>query len=223
MSRAAAVYIWLPALVGAAAFVPRALPVAPRAAAIVPHAVELPALHGAPIAREPQRYELAAEASSVRFRVVGAHDQLLVACTHATGSLTLDPRDGSGTLELTLDLGALTPVADGPRDFDARTVLGVFGGVPLHYRAQLVATASSDLPGVGGTTWLGTLHFGARALHQPMQLWICRLPGRPLRACGHGTMPAAAFGLERRWFPWFARHRDVTLGLDLCWRRTRGQ
>jgi hypothetical protein len=139
------------------------------------------------------------------------------------GTLDLEP-DGTGELELVLDLATLQPLhgaaGGGDRGIDLAHVLGVYRGSTIVYRARLAATTTSDLPGVSQRTFLGTLRLGSQVLTQPMQLWQCALPGQPLRLQGHGTVAADQYGLPtRRWLALFPEDHAVTLGLDLAWRR----
>lgn len=221
MSRAPFVRIWSPSLVGALVFALRALPPAPAPPPEPGHAIELPALHGLPAPGDRQRFELDPTASSVRFRVVGRAGELLATCARVAGALELGARDGDGTLELTFDLAGVEPVPGAPHDVDPRELLGVFGGASVRYSAELAAVTRTELTGVSLSTWLGTIHFGGRVQRQPMQLWSCRLPGRPLRLQGHGTVAGDSYGLERRWFGPLDQRYRITLGLDLAWRRVR--
>lgn len=214
------VRVWLPVTLAAAAFLPRLSPPPPGAAPAGVPALALPAVHGVAAPKVATSYELDAEASSVRFLVRGDRGELLVSCPGLHGSLQLDAGGHTGRLELRCDLGSLR-VLEPQGDLDVQHVLGVHRN-ELVYRAQLVADATSDLPGVGRQIWLGTLTFGTRLRRQPIETWCCRLPARSLRLSGHGTVDAETLGLPtRRWFGIVAEHNEVTMGLDLAWRRRR--
>lgn len=215
--------VWAPALLGIAFFAPRALPAPVAPTASRPQAIVLPSLHGAPATGTAQDLELLPERSAVHFLVQGPRGELLVACPACSGSLHLDAKGQQGSLELRLDLTSL-PNATPDTGLDVHHVLGVHRSAEVVYRGTLVATTSSDLPGVQRLTFLGLLYFGDRALQQPMQLWQCSLPGQPLRLQGHGTVLGANYGLpSRRWLGLLDERHDVTLGLDLAWRRARGR
>jgi hypothetical protein len=206
--------VWLPAVLAAAVFLPRALPVAMPAAR--------PAVAAMPPATTDLRYELDAAASTVRFHAAGPRGELLVACTGLRGALELPATAAGGSLDLHLDLGSLQPIGSDTSGFDLAHVLGVHRGSELSYHAKLVATTTTDLPGVTQRTWLGRLQFGVRSVRQPMQLWQCSLPGQPLRLQGHGTVAGDDYGLPRRhWLGLYTEPAQVTLGLDLVWRRRR--
>lgn len=214
--------VWLPLAVAGILFGFRALPTPAPLPLDEVRSFTLPTMHGQPPAKSAQHLELDAERSSVRFLVTGLHEELLVACTSVKGTMDLEP-NGSGELELELDLASLQPLHGVDRGVDVAHVLGVYRGSTIVYRAKLVSIATSDLPGVSQRTWIGTLRFGAQVLQQPMQLWQCALPGQPLRLQGHGTVAAANFGLPtRRWLALFPEEHAVTLGLDLAWRRRAG-
>jgi hypothetical protein len=216
------VRVWLPALVALAVFVPRALPAPPPEPSPRARSIRLPQLHGVPVKAERQRFELDPDASSVRVLVRGPRGRLLVQCERIGGELTIGPAPDDGELILRLDLASLRPLPDPAPGPGVRQVTGVLGDVEVGYRGRLVATTTSDLPGVREDRWLGTIHFGNRVLRQPMQLWRSWLPGRPLRLQGHGTVSGAQLGLpSRTWFGLFQQPHDVTLGLDLAWRRVR--
>ena len=211
--------VWLPLVVAAGWFATRARPPAPEPPGPPAAAMTLPPMHGLPPSTKEQVLELDAEHSSVRFLVTGLRGELLVACPAVQGSLKLLAGGAGGELELRLDLASLVPLHDAA-SVDVPHVLGVHRGSEIVYRANLVATTGSDLPGVVQRTFLGTLRFGARVMQQPMQLWQCSLPGQPLRLQGHGTVAAEAYGLpKRRWLALIDEGHAVTLGLDLAWRR----
>lgn len=214
--------VWLPLAIAGALFGLRCTPTPPPAPLDEVRSVTLPTMYGQPPPRSAQHLELDAERSSVRFLVGGLREELLVACTSVKGSMDLEP-NGTGDLELVLDLASLQPLHGADRGVDVAHVLGVYRGSTIVYRAKLVSVASSDLPGVSQRTWIGTLRFGSQVLQQPMQLWQCALPGQPLRLQGHGTVAATNFGLPtRRWLALFPEDHAVTLGLDLAWRRRAG-
>lgn len=215
------VRVWGPMLVGIACFVPRALPPAAARPGMHPAAVELPQPRGLPPATAAVHCELVGEQSSVRFHVTGPRGEMLATCSSISGDLRLDGKQGTGSLDLRLDLTSLTD--DAPLDgLDVHHVLGAMRTSSIAYHADLVATTRCDLPGVQRLLFLGRLHLGERTLLQPMELWQCSLPGQPMRTQGHGTVQAAVFGLpERRRFGIWPERHEVTLGLDLAWRRTR--
>ena len=211
--------VWLPALVGIVAFLPRALPPAAAAPLARPTAVALPEVHGLPPATGEQQFELLAERSTVHFLVRGPRGELRTACPAFRGTLQLDGKRHRGSIELQLDLTSL-PGNEGNSSLGLHHVLGVHRTTVITYRGTLVATTRTDLAGVQQRTFLGRLYFGDRAISQAMQLWQCSLPGQPLRLQGHGTVSGAAYGLPaRRWLGWFPEEHEVTLGLDLAWRR----
>jgi hypothetical protein len=208
--------VWLPAVIGLALFLSRALPPAADSPLSPATAVALPEPRGARLVGAHD-YELLLARSSVHFLVEGTRGRLLVDCPAFRGHLELDAKAGNGRLDLRLDLSSLRePSAEG---LGVHHILGAYRATELAYSGVLVAIATSDLPGVQELTFLGRLHFGDRVVQQPMQLWLCSLPGQPLRLQAHGTVPAAAYDLpKRRWFGLVERN-DVTLGLDLAWRR----
>lgn len=212
--------IWLPAAIAAAAFAMRARPLPPAPPAADARSLALPAVHGAAPPKSAADYELDASASSVRFLVHGDCGELLVAGDRIAGEMHLEAGGHAGTLSLRFDLAtlrALTP----QDDLDVQHVLGVHR-CELVYHARLIADATSDLPGISRQTWLGTLTFGSTRRRQLIETWHCRLPGHPWRSCGQGTVAAAAFGLPpRHRLGIVAEQNDVTMGLDLAWRRRR--
>jgi hypothetical protein len=214
--------VWLPALIGAVLLAPHALPRPLPAALPQAASVALPLVRGAPAVPGEQRFDLAADASTARFRVAGVRGELLVACPALHGTLRLDAGATTGELELRLDLASLQPLSAGG-GVDVHRVLGVLRGAEVVYRGALVASESGDLPGLRRLTFVGSLVLGERVQQQPMQLWWCVLPGSTPRLQGHGTVRGDAFGLPaRRWLGLFLERYDVTLGLDLAWRRQRG-
>lgn len=210
--------VWLPALLGAAAFAPRALPTPEPAPPMRARATALPAL---PLLRrddKPRSYTLASGGSTARFLVEHAGERLLVACPEVTGTLTRDG-NGGGALELRLELASAAPLA-GTDGIDLHRVLGVRRADAVVYRARLASAGTTDLAGVERLLFIGQLAFGNRVLAQPMQLWACGLPGRPVRLQGHGPVRVRDYELPQRWrlgLPSGAM--QVTLGLDLEWRR----
>ena len=210
----------VPVLLATLGFAWRAIP--PTAAPPLPTvtATDLPTLPNLPPGKKNLALELDAEHSSVRFLVTGLAEDLLVGCSAVTGRLQLTDGGSRGVFELQLDLSSLEPLQGADRGLDLAHVLGVHRGATITYRGELVATTSSDLPGVQQRTWLGQLRFGAQVLLQPMQLWQCSLPGKPLRLQGHGTVAGDRYGLPtRHWLALFPEAHAVTLGLDLAWRR----
>jgi len=213
--------VWLPALLGIAAFLPAALPRPAAAPGPRPTAIALPALHGLPPGSTRLRFEVDHDDSQAHFLVRGPRGELLTRCPALRGELELDGKAGTGHLELQLDLSAI-PTDDGDRGLGVHHVLGAHRTTVITYQGDLVATTRTDLPGVQLLTFVGRLVFGERVLQQPMQLWTCQLPGKPLRLQGHGTVAASSFGLPaRRLLGVFAENHEVTLGLDLAWRRRR--
>ncbi|HEB54547.1 MAG TPA: hypothetical protein ENI87_14945 [bacterium] len=224
-----------PLLVGIACFVPHARPKTVAPPPERARSVALPRLHGARPSRRRRDYELDAERSSVRFLVEVGDRRMLARCPRLVGRMTLGAADDpdSGTLELELDLASLELLESVPAGARARDVLGVLGDLPLQLRSRRVAVTRCDLAGVEQDRWLGTAQLGARVLLQPVELWRCELPGRRLRTQGHGTVAALPYGLYQRpwlrpswllpsWLSWGRTRIDVTVGLDLAWRRRRG-
>lgn len=210
----------VPVLLASLGFAWRALPQKPSPPLPAIRATDLPTLPNLPPGKKNLDLELDAEHSSVRFLVTGLDEDLLVGCPAVTGRLVLTDAGTHGVLELQLDLASLEPLQGAERGLDLAHVLGVHRGATITYRGELVATTSSDLPGVQQRTWLGQLRFGAQVLLQPMQLWQCSLPGKPLRLQGHGTVAGDRYGLPtRHWLALFPEAHAVTLGLDLAWRR----
>jgi hypothetical protein len=210
--------IWLPALIGAAAFAPRALPSPEPAPPSRARAVDLPTLP--PLRRDDKArtWNLAAEGSTVRFLVEHGDERLLVRCPDARGVLTRDGK-GGGSLELRFELASATPIA-GTAGIDLHRVLGVRRADSVVFRARLVSAATTDLAGVERLLFMGQLAFGNRVLAQPMQLWACALPGRPVRLQGHGPVRTQDYELPQRWALFLpASAMQVTLGLDLEWQR----
>ncbi|MEO6594873.1 MAG: hypothetical protein ABIP94_08985, partial [Planctomycetota bacterium] len=195
-------------------------PSAPRV-----HSLELPALHGLVLPDAPQSYELDADKCSVRFFVEGPHGAVLAACPGVSGRLSFaanDPTGRSGELELHLDLASLQRLGADSAAIDGPSMRGLPRSGELVYRAQLVSSTTSDLPGVTQQSWLGTLRSGTHALRLPMQLWQCLLPGRRLRLQGRTSVDAASLGMPaRRWLDFFEGPDTITLGFDLAWKRSR--
>jgi len=215
--------IWAPALLGLACFLPRALPREPAAAPERVRSITLPQMHAPPERARERRYELDLDESSVRFLVEGNSGHLLAECRRCDGAMHFGAGVDDGDLELQLDLASLRVIDVSPGGPTVREVLGVLGDVQLELRARRVSVATSDLPGVHQDTWIGTVHLGPRQLLQPMQLWRCGLPGGRMHTQGHGTVAGVGFGLPARsWFGLFEERYTVTLGLDLAWRRARG-
>jgi hypothetical protein len=209
--------VWLPALVGALAFAPRALPKASPPPTPQARASELPALASPRRDDKPRAWRLDEDGSTVRFLVHDGEEHLLVACPQVAGSLTRDPA-GAGTLELRIDLAAAAPLRGTP-GLDLHHVLGVRRADVIAYRGTLVSAATTDLPGVERVLFVGQLAFGDRVLQQPMQLWMTRIPGRPARLQGHGPVRTDAYDLPQRgWLGLDSGPLQVTLGLDLEWR-----
>ncbi len=211
--------IWGPLVVAGAALLLRGAPGPAARATTTPHAVELPALHAGAEPRGSVDYVLDAERSSVRFLVGGQ----LTTCPAITGHLHVRD-DGSRELELDLDLGSLQPHGDqpAPTPLDPGGLLGVPRASHVLYRANLLRTTSSNLPGVTGQQWLGTLDLGERAVQQPFALWQVSLPGQPLRLQGHGPVAGGIQEPARNWFGIPSPSHVLLLGFDLAWRRHRG-
>lgn len=206
-----------PALLAAAALAFRVLPPPPPSPPPRPVAVRLPAVHGAPEPKGAQQFELNLEASAAQFCLAGSGEPAWIACRGLQGSLRLEP-DGTGTLELDLDLGSLQPLAGAAVDLPM--LLGVQGHDHVRYRASLHASTRIDLPGVRQLLWLGELRLGPVRRRQPMQMWLCTLPAQPPRLLGHGVVEPTGLGL-RRSDGLGSAALAVTLGLDLAWRRVR--
>lgn len=214
--------IWLPAVAAIACFATRALPKNSAAPPVESRSVSLPQLHGMPMRARLRRFELREDDSSVRFHVTGIHQQVLVACQRMSGELLLGPKPDEGTLTLKLDLATLRSLSKDPSGISIPDVLGVFGNQEVVYHGKMVSVASSDLPGMVQTTWLGRIHFGSRVLAQPMQLWRCALPGQAIRLQGHGLAATNSLGLPyRSTLGVLDEHYTITLGLDLAWRPVR--
>lgn len=209
--------VFAPLLLGALAFAPRALPQPEAAPPERVRAVELPQLPMQRRDTKARTWRLDAEGSSVRFLAEDGDDRLLVACPTIAGELR---RDGdAGELVLRIELASATPLhAVGA--LDLHRVLGVRRADEIVYRGKLVAAAATDLPGVERLLFLGQLAFGDHVMLQPMQLWACALPGRPLRLQGNGPVATSDYGLPTR--GWLGVGPDglrATLGLDLEWIR----
>lgn len=219
--------IFGPALVALCCFVPRALPSPAPAPAAHARSIALPQMRIAASKPRERSFELDPERSSVRFLATGERGELLAECTRIEGRLDLGADTLDGALQLTLDLSSLRALdgnaGDGPSGGPGiRDVLGVLGDVGVEVRSKLVAVEVDDMPGVQLDTWVGTVRIGGRVLQQPMQLWRTMLPGARLRQQGHGTVGGAGFGLPAHgWLGLLEDHFDVTLGLDLAWRRRR--
>lgn len=210
--------VWLPALLGAAAFAPRALPTPDPAPPMRARATALPTLPQLRRDDKPRSYTLATAGSTARFLVEHGGERLLVACPELSGTLSRDGT-GGGALELRLELASAAPLA-GTAGIDLHRVLGVRRADAVVFRAKLVSAATTDLAGVERLLFVGQIAFGDRVLAQPMQLWACGLPGRPLRLQGHGPVRVQDYELPQRWrigLP--AGAMQVTLGLDLEWQR----
>jgi len=213
-----------PLVVAGACFAFRLLPPPAPPPSEPPRAVDLPTPVAAPPPKGEVAYVLDAARSTVRFLVEGADGELLAACPEMSGRVRFAAGATAGELEFTLDLASLAPIGDGPATVDLHRLLGVHLGAKIHYRATLVRTASTPVPGVVERVWLGTLHLDQRTIRQPMQLWQCSLPGQPMRLQGHGSVDVADYGLPRRgWLGLFPEKHVVTLGLDLVWRRDGGR
>lgn len=211
--------VWVPLLAALAMWLPRALPEPPAAAVARPRPLVLPALQAAAPTTALRHFELVAERSAVHFLAAGRRGESLVACPGVAAALDLDERAGSATLALELDLAAL-PAASG--GLDLYEVLGVHRAARLTYTGTLVAREHTDLPGLQRLTFRGPLAFAGRIVQQPMQLWLCTLAGQPLRLQGQGTVAGSAYGLPlRHWLGVVPAHHEVTLGLDLAFRRQR--
>jgi hypothetical protein len=211
-----------PLLVAGALFLPRALPVPRPGRPHLATPTHLPAMHGSPAARGARGFELDADASSVRFLVQhGANEQWAI-CTGASGSLRLGVAGNDGDLEIRLPLAAVRTLPGDGAPLDLPQLLGVHRADEIVLRVALVARTETDLAGVTSCHWLGTLGFGSQVRRQPLLTWMCALPGKPLRLQGHGTVPASDYGLPRRGlFSFLDAPHDITLGLDLAFRRRR--
>jgi hypothetical protein len=166
---------------------------------------------------------LDAERCSVRFLCDTGGDETLAACRRLTGRLRVQDGGERRELDLDLDLGSLQPVGEAAPDLDLWRLLGVHRGSEVSYRASQLRRSTGTLPGVTELLWLGTLRFDGRVVQQPMVLWQVSLPGQPLRLQGHGSVAGDTYGLpSRRWLGLGTRSHVVTLGLDLAFRRERG-
>lgn len=216
--------VWLPIACAAGVLAGREATFSHSPADVVhAEAIELPVPNLVVLPGRDQSYDLDPEHSSVRFLVQGSGRELLVRCPAVRGRLDLRADAATSTIELQLDLASLAPVAEaggtGPAP-DLRSLLGIHRGDEISYRATLLSTATSPVPGLVHRLWLGSMRFGGRTVRQPMGLWQTALPGQPLRLQGYGTVGADAYGLPRRsWFGIVEQHHVVTLGLDLAWKR----
>ena len=211
-----------PIAVGAVLFALRPATLPPRGQPSPQRTIELPTPVAGGLSQRDADYELDAERSTVRFFVDDGAPRF-AACPGVRGSLQVRTGTAPSTLELELDLGSLQPLeANAP--LDLWRLLGVHRGGRITYRAELLRTATSPLPGVTERVWLGTLRLDEHAVRQPMSLWQVSLPGQPLRLQGHGTVAGATYDLPTRgWLGLAADSHAVTLGLDLVWRRRRAR
>ncbi|MBX3463464.1 MAG: hypothetical protein KF830_09850 [Planctomycetes bacterium] len=211
-----------PLAAAALAFALRPLPAPAAPPGHAARSVALPELHAAPEPTGDADHVLDGERSTVRFLVTTGGRERLVACRRVAGSLRRASPGHHQELELRLDLASLQAADDSATGLDLWHLLGVHRGGEVVYRARLLRTATSNLPGVGARLWLGTLRLGDRVVQQPMELWQVALPGQPLRLQGHGSVAAHAYGLPvRSWLGLAPQTHVVTLGLDLVWRRQR--
>ncbi|MBL9078704.1 MAG: hypothetical protein JNL08_14435 [Planctomycetes bacterium] len=187
-------------------------------------AVALPALQVPAESTQDADYELDPARSVVRFLVEDAAGRQLAVCQRASGRLRVRRGGAERELELDLELGSLAPVDASGAGLDLWHELGVHRGSEIAYRATQLAATTTNLPGVTARLWLGSLRLDGRVVRQPMELWQVALPGQPLRLQGHGTVPRETYGLPARgWLGFGTNAHDVTLGLDLVWRRHRAR
>ena len=216
--------VWGPALVALACFVPRALPEAAAVGGEAARSIELPEMRVPPPKPRTQVFELDPERSSVRLLVQDRSGERLAQCTRVGGELELGDDRTDGELRLVLDLASLQDLGEAVHGAPSLPdVLGALGARDVELRARLVAVELGDLPGVQHDSWDGTVRLDERVHRQPLSLWRSALPGARLRLQGQTTIAAADFGLApRAWLGIFEQRIDVTLGLDLAWRRRRG-
>jgi hypothetical protein len=208
--------VWLPALLGAVVFAPRALPTPEPQPPMRARSSTLPNLPPQRRDSKSRSYRLAVAESSVRFLAEDRGDRLLVQCPDVAGAFARDG-NGGGTLELRIDLATAKALA-GTDGIDLHRVLGIRRADAIVYRARLVSSATTDLAGVERLLFVGQIAFGDRVLAQPMLLWACSLPGRPLRLQGHGPVRTKEYELPQRWRLGLGGGAlQVTLGLDLEW------
>lgn len=211
-----------PLAVAAAMFVPRAWPTPEPPPRALAQPLLLPPMHAQPPAKAVRHFELDVEHSSVRFHVESDSGDLWVNCPQASGTLRLGTTATDGELELHLPLASLQPMPGVAAPIDLPHVLGVHRGDEIVLRVTLAATTELDLPGVTVRWWHGGLGFGSQVRRQMLQTWMCALPGQPLRLQAHGTVSAHDYGLPRRGlFSFLDARNDLTLGLDLAFRRRR--
>lgn len=193
----------------------------PAPVAVHARSFELPVPVVPAVAGRAEMFEVDPERSSVRFVLgTGAGERVFV-CPGMHGRLVLGANDAAAELELQLDLATLTPLAGctGP-GCSLLDLLGPHRDGLVAFRAGLLSTATSPMPGVLRRTWVGTLRCGGHAVQQTIDAWQSRLPGRPLRLQAHGPVPVELLGLPRHGgLLSFVDHHDVTLGFDLAWRR----
>jgi hypothetical protein len=212
--------IWGPLAAAAIGFAVRALPPAPAGEQPTAQSFEVPPMHGAPPPRTELEYDLDPADSEVTFLVEGTGGEMFVRCPGTKGRLQCAKDGTPQTFELVLDLVSLAPEETGTTSGDLRHLLGVHRDDEVTFQMQLAASTTANVPAVTGLHWVGRLRLGSRVIRQPMNLWLCRLPGRPLRMQGHGTVGTESYGLPRRArFGLFREQHVVTVGLDLAFRR----
>jgi hypothetical protein len=204
-----------PAAVAALVFAWRARPAPPPAPLPRPAAVTLPLLRGAPEPKVPQTYALVAERSTARFCLADGETSAFVACPGLQGELELRP-DGTGSLDLTLDLGTLAPLHGAA--IDVPGLLSIHRGDAVRFRGDLVANSRLDLPGCRQLTFVGELHLCPVRHRQALQFWLVTLPAVPPRLLGHGPVPGRDLHLHAADDPTSAM---ITLGLHLAFTRRR--
>ena len=214
--------IWLPAIVASMCFATRALPTTTTTERPEARSISLPPVHGMRTKPRLRRFELRADNSSVRFHVREGHQQAIVECGQLRGDLQLGPKPDEGSLTLRLDLSSLRSLPRADSETSIPAVLEALGKVEFVYHGKMVAVASSDLPGITQTSWLGRIQFDSRVIAQPIQLWRCELPGRAMRLQGQGVLATDALGAQTRaTFGLLDAHDTITLGLDLAWKPVR--
>lgn len=224
MTRQPGFAVWGPALFAAVVFATRELTRPPLPTPDPPgHAIALPMLRTGAQPRSRTEYRLDLPRSCIRFLVTAAGVEHAYDCLLAQGELVLGGRDDEARFRLVLDLASLRPA---PSDADPadpqvlRDLLGVHSGDEVVFLGNLLARTTAPVPVLQMLTWLGTLRFGGRHVRQSLQVWQTAVPGQPIRLQGHGPVPTATYGLQRRgWLGLFSQPHVVTLGFDLAWQR----
>lgn len=217
------VRIWGPFVVAAEAVLLRGSTDPGAPATTTARAVELPLLHGLPEPRGDAVYRLDPDRSSVRLRIGADGSERLLACGRCAGRLSIRDGGAARELELECDLAALQPVDPAQPPGAPLPSPEATGARQLAVRATLQHGAATELPGVVRQQWSGSVRLAAREVAPAIELWQVSLPGQPLRLQGHAVLAGATFGPPSR--SWLGLAQDsevVVLGLDLAWRRQRG-